>query len=317
MKRVIVVIIAILLLNIFAGCIFPKKGDKDGDGLPDEREEEGWEVNVIYPESKNITTYTVKSDPTKKDTDGDGLSDLEEFLYAGGATDPTKKDTDGDGLSDLEEKELGSDPRDWRGDIDEDGFMDYYEILYYEKRNISHEKILQYLKLKDVDKDGVPDGYDIDPLRDLKMKVWIKYLIIESDMGDPDGNIELKINISTGNEWAEYPSGLPFIVVPVNKNESINFSHTFDLNDYGIPGNASHPLFISVIDVDESLNEKNPMDGLAMDYIRVFYENISPPYGGIYAENINIFTDCHAYHTRGVDGEIWFEIIDASGSNES
>ncbi|HHF56359.1 MAG TPA: hypothetical protein ENL42_05530 [Thermoplasmatales archaeon] len=311
MKKIFAVIIAILLLNIFAGCVFRQKGDRDGDGLPDEREEEGWEVNVIYPDSKNITTYTVTSDPTKKDTDGDGLSDLEEFLYPGGATDPTKKDTDGDGLSDLEEKELGSDPRDWRGDIDVDGFLDYYEILYYEKHNISHEKIIQYLQTKDVDKDGVPDGYDIDPLRDLKIKIWIKNIIITSDMGDSDGNIELRINISTGNEWAVFPEGIPFLVTPVNKNESINFSYVFDLSDYGVPGNASHPLMIVVEDIDEGL-EINLKDGIAgYDLVKVFSSNVSPP-SPVYAKNINIFKDCGKYHEKGVDGEIWFEIIDAS-----
>lgn len=286
MKKIFAVIIAILLLNIFAGCVFRQKGDRDGDGLPDEREEEGWEVNVIYPDSKNITTYTVTSDPTKKDTDGDGLSDLEE-------------------------KELGSDPRDWRGDIDVDGFLDYYEILYYEKHNISHEKIIQYLQTKDVDKDGVPDGYDIDPLRDLKMKIWIKNIIITSDMGDSDGNIELRINISTGNEWAVFPEGIPFLVTPVNKNESINFSYVFDLSDYGVPGNASHPLMIVVEDIDEGL-EINLKDGIAgYDLVKVFSSNVSPP-SPVYAKNINIFKDCGKYHEKGVDGEIWFEIIDAS-----
>ena len=286
MKKIFAVIIAILLLNIFAGCVFREKGDKDGDGLPDEREKEGWEVNVIYPNSRNITTYTV-------------------------TTDPTKKDTDGDGLSDLEEKELGSDPRDWRGDIDMDGFIDYDEILYYEKHNISHEKIIQYLQTKDVDKDGVPDGYDIDPLRDLKMKVWIKNIIITSDMGDSDENIELRINISTGNEWAVFPEGIPFLITPVNKNESINFSHVFDLSDYGVPGNASHTLMIVVEDIDEGL-EINLKDGIAgYDLVKVFSSNVSPP-SPVYAENINIFKDCDKYHEKGVDGEIWFEIIDAS-----
>jgi len=294
-----------------SGCILNNKGDRDGDGLPDKREKEGWDINVIYPKDRNITTYHVTSDPTKADTDNDGLSDLEEFLYPSGATDPTKADTDNDGLSDLEEKELGSDPTDWRGDIDKDGFLDYDEILYYKEHNISHEKILQYLQLKDVDKDGAPDGYDIDPLRDLKIKIWIKKIIITSDMDDSDGNIELEINVSTGNEWAKFPSGLPFLIVPVNKNESINFSYTFDLNDYGIPGNASHPLMIIIKDIDEGL-EINLKDGIASyDFIRVFGGNISPP-PAVYARNINIFTDCHAYHTVGIDGELWFEIIDVS-----
>ena len=55
--------------------------DKDGDGLPDEKETE------------------IGTDPNNPDTDGDGLTDGTEVLGEN-PTNPTKADTDGDGLCD-------------------------------------------------------------------------------------------------------------------------------------------------------------------------------------------------------------------------
>ncbi len=89
---------SILLL----GCLSNPE-DKDGDGLKDDKETEGWDVAVVYPRqpNSNVTIYHISADPSKKDTDGDGLTDLEELTFLGGATDPTKKDTDGDALTDI------------------------------------------------------------------------------------------------------------------------------------------------------------------------------------------------------------------------
>ena len=66
--------------------------DSDGDGLPDQLEEE------------------LGTDPNNEDTDEDGVSDLEE-LYQG--TDPTNPDTDGDGESDSTDEDNGDDGWDW------------------------------------------------------------------------------------------------------------------------------------------------------------------------------------------------------------
>lgn len=87
--------------------------DRDGDGLPDERE---------------INEYG--TDPNNPDTDGDGLSDRAE-IDAG--TNPLVADSDGDGLSDGEEDSNGngrvdageSDPR--SADTDGGGVEDGYE----------------------------------------------------------------------------------------------------------------------------------------------------------------------------------------------
>lgn len=67
----------------------PLEQDTDGDGIPDEEEE-------------NIGT-----DPTSEDTDGDGLSDGYEYIYW---YDPLDKDPDGDGRLDLQEYQEGTDP---------------------------------------------------------------------------------------------------------------------------------------------------------------------------------------------------------------
>ncbi|HEC82612.1 MAG TPA: hypothetical protein ENI53_01850 [Thermoplasmatales archaeon] len=305
MKK-IAIFLAIIIFNSFlCGCL-NKEEDSDGDGLKDEKEKEGWEIRVVYPEEKNVTIYHVTSNPDKIDTDGDNLTDLEEFLYPGGkATDPNKRDTDGDGLTDFEEKNLGTDPTNWKHDIDEDGFIDYYEILFYEERNITHEKIMEYIQDRDVDNDGAIDGMDFDPLRDLKIKVWIKNIMIQSDMGDKDDMIEVEINVSVGKEWKKfYLPVIPYL------NETLNFTCILDLDDVGEPGNASHPLMIIAKDLDEGVEKKiiDPEDGFPQyDFIKVFEGN-----EWIYSANFNIFTDCHSYHGFGVDGEIWFEIIDVS-----
>ena len=67
----------------------PLEQDTDGDGIPDEEEE-------------NIGT-----NPTSEDTDGDGLSDGYEYIYW---YDPLDKDPDGDGRLDLQEYQEGTDP---------------------------------------------------------------------------------------------------------------------------------------------------------------------------------------------------------------
>ena len=87
--------------------------DSDGDGIPDEVEEE------------------IGTDPNESDTDGDGLDDLEELENG---TDPTNEDTDGDGVPD------GSDPNNNNGNNDpnssellifEGSYNGYFELWPY------------------------------------------------------------------------------------------------------------------------------------------------------------------------------------------
>ncbi|MCD6480707.1 MAG: hypothetical protein J7L31_00325 [Thermoplasmata archaeon] len=307
MKAPAILVAFILLAIPLTGCI-KNENDKDGDGLPDKREIEGWDVRVYYPEEKNATVYHVTSNISAKDTDGDGLTDFEEFTYEGGATDPTKKDTDGDGLTDYEEKQIGTDPTNWQHDVDEDGFIDYEEIKYYKHHNVSHKKILQYVQDRDVDNDGYNDGMDMDPLRDLRINVTIEEIKVVSYLDGPDdGIIELAINISTGEAEKEFHE----TIIPLHP-EILNFTASLDIMDAGLPGNISSPLMIVVKDRDTGSEKKliDTKDGIPdYDFVRVFEGN-EP----VYAVNFNISKDCGEYHMGGVDGEIWFHIEDASRS---
>ena len=68
----------------FAWASDPDSGDTDGDGLTDDREENGWVVNVSMENGHPIrwdpdgTPVGVSSDPLDPDTDGDGLTDADE-----------------------------------------------------------------------------------------------------------------------------------------------------------------------------------------------------------------------------------------------
>lgn len=313
MKKIQIFFTLLLVVSstMLLGCLNNPE-DKDGDGLKDDKETDGWDVAVVYPRQPNynVTLYHISSDNSKKDTDGDGLTDLEELTFVGGATDPTKKDTDDDGLTDFEEKQLGTDPTHWQHDIDEDLFIDYDEFHYYLLHDVDHETALEYLDTNDVDHDGALDGIDNNPLRDLQVEIRIPGLLVLSKLdGENDGIIECEINVSFDNEWVLFQeTAIPRI------NQSLNLSYFFDLNDLGVPGdvNATHAFTIIVTDSDvgEGLQAKDLQDQISdFDFIQMFEMSNAP---AVYAVNFNINSDCHSYHTRGSDGEMWFEVIDRS-----
>ncbi|MEM2259125.1 MAG: hypothetical protein QW762_01175 [Candidatus Thermoplasmatota archaeon] len=301
MKKILTAFAIFLLL----GCI--KNEDMDKDGLPDEIEKSGWCVTVIGV-NKTLTRYNVSCDPSKADTDGDGLTDFEESPYSGTLfpTDPCKADTDGDGLTDFEEiKIFGTNPINGKDDIDNDNVWwssDYEEIIFYRSIGVDIEKVKEYIRNPDVDGDGVKDGEDIDPLRNLSVDVVIKSIKIKSDMGDSDALIELVIKISSGVD------DLQTDIMYVLPNESLALNQTFhlDLNDKGKPGNGTSPIWIILYDMDIKITEKNYNDYVwDYDVINV-YGNTS------FHKNLKIPDDCMVYHIEGIDGEIVFEIIDAS-----
>ncbi len=109
--------------------------DTDGDGLPDDAEQERY--------------FTDPSDP---DTDDDGLSDGDEIETHGTA--PLVRDTDGDGLEDGEEvRSWGTDPR--RADTDEGGVDDGIEVL---SRGSDPRDPADDLVADDPDGDGLTDA---------------------------------------------------------------------------------------------------------------------------------------------------------------
>ena len=100
--------------------------DRDGDGLLNDVEIDGWDIS--YTDVIGSHTIHVTSDPLLADTDLDGLTDLQEHDMG---TDPQDPDTDNDGLSDFTE---------WRGfspqtnprhfDTDGDDLPDGIEISF-------------------------------------------------------------------------------------------------------------------------------------------------------------------------------------------
>jgi len=98
--------------------------DRDGDGLLNTIEIDGW--NVTFTNVTSTYTIHVTSDPLMNDTDFDGLNDFQEYDLM---TNPRDPDTDDDGLSDFEE---------WRG--------------FSPKTNLKHF---------DTDLDLLPDGIEI------------------------------------------------------------------------------------------------------------------------------------------------------------
>lgn len=83
--------------------------DRDGDGLTNAQETEGWDVVVdelgygLAADASFLTRRRVTSDPDIADTDGDGLDDGVELAER---SDPRRPDTDNDGLDDAAERNV-------------------------------------------------------------------------------------------------------------------------------------------------------------------------------------------------------------------
>ncbi len=104
-----------LLAATLAGCSSNSEAlDRDGDGLSDGEEFNGWTITIDFV-GQRISRH-VTSDPDLPDTDGDGITDAFEL---GLGLDPRDPDTDQDGLTDCQEarhsvREECEDP-DWDG----------------------------------------------------------------------------------------------------------------------------------------------------------------------------------------------------------
>lgn len=320
MKKEVLLAILLFAIVLTVGCL-DDTNDRDGDGIDNSRETEGWIISVVYPRepNENVTIYQASSDPNKEDTDNDGLTDIEELLFSGGiSTDPTKNDTDNDGLTDLEEHILGTNPTHWQHDVDEDLFIDYDEIVYYKSKGLNKTTILEYLQTDDIDDDGAIDGFDIDPFRDLKAEVRITGLhilttAILDGTGTYAGIVEVEINItlapSHGTEWIQFNETF----IP-GENRSFNLTKLFDLKDQGIVSYTDSTYFFSIVvkdsDNGEGFQARDYQDGISeYDFIQVFEFTNAP---SIYAVDFNVNTDFNKYHTMGTDGELWFEVIDRS-----
>ena len=100
--------------------------DRDGDGLSDNVEQQGWDIVVVLNNGEKSPRH-VTSDPYRTDTDGDGVPDGDEKAYG---TDPRSADTDGDQLTDYQElNDIYSDPT--MQDTDGDTLMDGLEFNFF------------------------------------------------------------------------------------------------------------------------------------------------------------------------------------------
>jgi len=303
------VCMVMLVVTAVSGCL-----DGDPGPIPDT-----WTITVTYAGEYTATqNITVRHDPAKTDTDGDGISDYDEWFSGGGSGTPTNAsnpDTDGDGIPDGLEVQLGSNPTDWRHDVDHDNGNwqgDYQELMFYRRHNISNETSLQFLQTDDVDGDGARDGLDIDPLKDLAVTVTIDAIMITSDMDESDGRYEIQFQlvtdataISGGEETGRY-------VVIQGENNTINYEFAADLSDTGTPGEYNNSIALTVIDHDDSLGERKPGEAVTgdrspdMDFVRIDGN------GSYVTDRFDVRSDCHSYTLHGADGTIWLTIEDAS-----
>lgn len=119
----------------------PLNPDSDGDGLPD-----GYEILNVGSDPANAHSLDTILSDGEYDNDQDGLSNYEEYMLG---TDPLVVDSDYDGLSDGDEENVyGTDPL--NPDTDGDGLSDGDEISLGLNPLVS-----------DTDNDGVPDNEEM------------------------------------------------------------------------------------------------------------------------------------------------------------
>jgi hypothetical protein len=133
--------------------VLERDGDRDGDGLTNEREQSlGTSLRSNDTDGDGlgdaVEVETYETSPNEADTDGDGLGDDAEVNRY--QTDPTKVDTDGDGLPDPRELEVGTNPN--KADTDGDGVADGLEVNTYDTDPTT----------PDTDGDGLDDGTEIN-----------------------------------------------------------------------------------------------------------------------------------------------------------
>lgn len=150
--------------TLYNDCIdWSELPDSDGDGLPDEFEEEygcdslnpdsdgdglpdGYEILKVGSDPANAHSLDKILSDGEYDNDQDGLSNYEEYVLG---TDPLVADSDYDGLSDGDEENVyGTDPL--NPDTDGDGLSDGDEIALGLNPLVS-----------DTDGDGVPDNEEM------------------------------------------------------------------------------------------------------------------------------------------------------------
>ncbi len=180
--------------------------DKDGDGLTDSVEINGWQIVIdaggygTLADASLLETRLVTSNPDIADTDNDGLNDGEEFINN---SDPASADTDRDGLSDFDEvtrwgtnassADSDGDSRDSTGTRPPDSsFFDSAEVLAGTAPSQA-----------DTDGDGLSDYQEFEQNRDPVIAEIARANI------QVTGDIAIKLNVTyseTSGSSTEYGS---------------------------------------------------------------------------------------------------------------
>lgn len=148
--------------------------DRDGDGLNNTLEENGW--GITFTNTTGTFSLHVTSDPYLNDTDFDGFTDYHEYQWL---TNPRDPDTDDDGLCDYNEwKGYPQQTNSLHHDTDQDGLSDGTEITYGSNpsepdtdgdglTDLEEFNLKSSSKKKDTDMDGVNDKDEKEIKSDL------------------------------------------------------------------------------------------------------------------------------------------------------
>lgn len=223
---------SLVALLVSSGCLIGEKGpqgDSDGDFIEDALELAGRNITLTRQPvpcfSPNAiatpVTLNVTSDPRWMDSDFDGMNDDEEYAWG---TNPREADSDGDGLADRREQQLAlgvedaglefaallkptdadsdgdclSDGNEMNGtmidgiglrvtdptapDTDHDGLSDPEEILHRGTDPTAY----------DTDGDGANDRFDVDPKRDVAVRLRFDRLLVKQG----SGTVSVRFNYS-------------------------------------------------------------------------------------------------------------------------
>lgn len=213
----------------------PAQDDWDGDGIPDGVED------GMFPAAGKTNAYLA-------DSDGDGISDGTEDANHNGArdtgeTDPRLRDSDGDGIldgietnvlssdplnpgdpggsfvdADMDELPSFLDPNDGDPDVDDDRFLDGYEVAMVGLMALQNALIKP--RLGDVDENWVWDNADAQMILNFfsaqpvsGMNTSLSDLNRDGYIDNADAQISLNF-LSNAIQFLPFISGLPTFVTP-------------------------------------------------------------------------------------------------------
>jgi len=250
--------------------------DSDNDGIPDVVEAGGVDANG----DGKIDNFT--------DSDGDGLSDQVDKNLSGAYNSGTGlglKDTDGDGVPnqfDLDSDndgipdvvEVGGSDANNDGKIDgfvdanNDGIADHIvgvNALLKTGADVNNDGKADSYPFKNMDKDGVPNPYDLDSDGDGIVDV------LEADLPDADYNGIVDGTIGS-NGWSTTVSSKPTLILPNSDGDPNPDYLDIDSDNDGITDNIEGP---STFDYKLPLGIDTDNDG-----IDDAYDNKKTQYGG-------------------------------------